>query len=71
VGTENLNPDVVVMESAEDGERCDASGPLNRSAAFSASKANFAAANRKCPPCANSGKSDAPSARSHRPVNKC
>jgi hypothetical protein len=30
VCTENLNPDIVVMESAEDGERFDASGPLNR-----------------------------------------
>nr|WP_249793535.1 hypothetical protein [Bradyrhizobium cenepequi] len=30
VCTENLNPDVVVMESAEDVERFDASGPLNR-----------------------------------------
>jgi hypothetical protein len=30
VCTENLNPDVVVMESAEDGARLYASGPLNR-----------------------------------------
>ena len=30
VCTENLNPGIVVMESAEDGERFDASGPLNR-----------------------------------------
>ena len=28
--TENLNPGIVVMESAEDGGRFDASGPLNR-----------------------------------------
>ena len=28
--TENLNSDVVMMKSAEDGERSDASGPLNR-----------------------------------------
>jgi hypothetical protein len=27
---ENLNPSVVVMKSAKDGERFDASGPLNR-----------------------------------------
>jgi predicted transglutaminase-like cysteine proteinase len=30
VCTENLNPDVVVMKSAKDGERFDASSPLNR-----------------------------------------
>ena len=30
VCTENLNPDIVVMESAEDGERFDASSRLNR-----------------------------------------
>jgi len=30
VCTENLNPGIVVMESAEGGERFDASGPLNR-----------------------------------------
>src|SRR5260370_19951188 len=30
VCTENLDPGIVVMESAEDGERFDASGPLNR-----------------------------------------
>jgi hypothetical protein len=30
VCTENLNPDVVVMKSAKDGVRFDASGPLNR-----------------------------------------
>jgi 4,5-DOPA dioxygenase extradiol len=30
VCTENLNPGIVVMESAEDGGRFDASGPLNR-----------------------------------------
>ena len=30
VCTENSNPDVVVMESAEDGERFDTPGPLNR-----------------------------------------
>ena len=30
VCTENSNPDVVVMESAQDLERCDAPGPLNR-----------------------------------------
>jgi hypothetical protein len=30
VCTENLNPEVVVMESAEDGARLYASGPLNR-----------------------------------------
>ena len=30
VYTENLNSDVMVMESAEDGERFYASGPLNR-----------------------------------------
>ena len=30
VCTENLNSDVVMMKSAEDGERFDASGPLNR-----------------------------------------
>lgn len=30
VCTENLNPGIAVMESAEDGERFDASGPLNR-----------------------------------------
>ena len=30
VCTENLNPGIVVMESTEDGERFDASGPLNR-----------------------------------------
>ena len=30
VCTENLNPGVVVMESAEDGERFDTPGPLNR-----------------------------------------
>jgi len=30
VCTENSNPDVVVMESAEDLERFDAPGPLNR-----------------------------------------
>jgi putative SOS response-associated peptidase YedK len=30
VCTENLNPDVVVMESAEDRARLYASGPLNR-----------------------------------------
>ncbi len=29
--TENLNPDVVVMKSAKDGIRPDASGPLNGS----------------------------------------
>ena len=28
--TENLNPDVVVMKSAKDGERFDASSSLNR-----------------------------------------
>ena len=28
--TENLSPDVVVMKSAKDGVRFDASGPLNR-----------------------------------------
>ncbi|MGD9069480.1 MAG: hypothetical protein PVJ46_09440, partial [Methyloceanibacter sp.] len=31
VCTENLNPDVVVMKSAKDGMRPDASGPLNGS----------------------------------------
>ena len=30
VCTENLNPGIVVMQSAEDGERFDVSGPLNR-----------------------------------------
>jgi hypothetical protein len=30
VCTENLNPDVMAMESAKDGEGFDASGPLNR-----------------------------------------
>ena len=30
VYTENLNSDVMVMESAEDGKRFYASGPLNR-----------------------------------------
>ena len=30
VCTENSNPDVVVMESADDGERFDAPSPLNR-----------------------------------------
>ena len=30
VCTENINSDVVMMKSAEDGERFDASGPLNR-----------------------------------------
>ena len=30
VCTENLNPGVAVMESAQDGKRCDAPGPLNR-----------------------------------------
>jgi hypothetical protein len=30
VCTENLNPDVVVMKSAKNGERFDASNPLNR-----------------------------------------
>ena len=30
VCTENLSPEVVVMESAEDGARLYASGPLNR-----------------------------------------
>jgi hypothetical protein len=30
VCTENLNPDVMVMESAEDGARLYTSGPLNR-----------------------------------------
>ena len=30
VRTENLNPGVVVMESAQDLERFDAPGPLNR-----------------------------------------
>jgi hypothetical protein len=30
VCTENLNPGIAVMESTEDGERFDASGPLNR-----------------------------------------
>jgi hypothetical protein len=30
VCAENLNPGVVVMESAQDGERFDAPGPLNR-----------------------------------------
>jgi hypothetical protein len=30
VCAKNLNPGIVVMESAEDGERFDASGPLNR-----------------------------------------
>ena len=30
VCTENLNPEVMVMESAEDGARLYASGPLNR-----------------------------------------
>ena len=28
--TENLNPNVMVMKSAKDGVRFDASGPLNR-----------------------------------------
>ena len=28
--TENLNPGIMVMESAEDGNRFNASGPLNR-----------------------------------------
>jgi hypothetical protein len=30
VCTENLNPGVAVMESAQDGKQCDAPGPLNR-----------------------------------------
>jgi hypothetical protein len=30
VCTENLNPDVVMMNSAKDGERFHASSPLNR-----------------------------------------
>jgi PAS domain-containing protein len=30
VCTENLNPGVAVMESAQNGKRCDAPGPLNR-----------------------------------------
>jgi hypothetical protein len=30
VCTENLDPDVVVMKSAKDGQRFDASSPLNR-----------------------------------------
>ena len=30
VCTENLSPDVMVMEPAKDGARYDASGPLNR-----------------------------------------
>jgi hypothetical protein len=30
VCTENLNPEAVVMESAEDGARLYASGPLHR-----------------------------------------
>ena len=29
--TEKLNPGIVVMQCAEDGERFDVSGPLNRS----------------------------------------
>jgi hypothetical protein len=30
VCTEKLNPGIVVIQSAEDGERFDVSGPLNR-----------------------------------------
>jgi len=30
VCTENSNPDIVVMESAQDRKRCDVPGPLNR-----------------------------------------
>ena len=33
VCTENLSPGIVVMQSAEDGERFDVSGPLNRAGA--------------------------------------